>query len=187
MPGLTPLRGYPYPFYGEPADFPMQAVAFAMDVDGDVDALVTAQSAALNAASARVTASAALAIVPSVSTVLTFAVEAYDNAAMSNLGVNNDRLTFTQLGVYLIHAECVWAGNGDATVGGRRLFLNASVEGNVAFDTRRGAASQIQESSITYLYKATVINSFIRASVVHTSASNVNVGVRSFSATRVSN
>lgn len=187
MPGLTPLRSYPYPTYSEPADFPTQIAAFANAVDADVDALASSQLAALNASSARVTASANQTIVPSTGTALTFTTEAYDNASMVNLGVNNDRITFPSIGVYLIHAECTWESNGNATLGGRRLYLNMSLEGNVAFDTRRGAQSQIVESTITYLYNATLVGSYVRASVAHTSGANVDVGVRSFSATRVSN
>lgn len=185
MSGLTP-RGYPYPDYSDPADFPFQIADFAVNVDADVDNQVTLQQTALNAPSARVTASANQAITASTDTFLTFAVEAYDNASMVNLGVNNDRITFTQTGIYLIHAECIWAGNGNATLGGRKLVLHTSTDNEVCYDTRRGAQAERQDSSVTYLYKATVINSFVRARVTHTSGAAVNVGLRSFSATRVS-
>lgn len=187
MPGLTPLRSYPYPLYNEPADFPTQIGAFANAVDADVDALALAQQQALESPSARIISSALQNLAPSVGTALTFTTESYDNAAMVNLGVNNDRIFFQSLGVYLIHAECTWESNGNATLGGRRLYLNFSVGGNMAFDGRRGAQSQIVESTITYLHKATVIGSYVRASAVHTSGAAVDVGVRSFSVTRVSN
>ena len=67
MPANTP-RGYTYPLYTDPADFPAQVQDFAQDVDVDVQALATTVTNALNSPSARVTETANQAITQNVAT-----------------------------------------------------------------------------------------------------------------------
>lgn len=184
MPANTP-RGYTYPLYADAVDFPAQIQDFAQDVDLDVQALTVATAGALDAPSGHVSATANQLIVASTDTFLTFANEDYDNAAMVNLGVNNDRITFTSTGLYLIHAECNWTANGDAAAGGRKITIWTNTGNEVAWDSRRGASNQVTESSLTYLYQATAVGSYVRFRVTHTSGSSVNINLRSMSATKV--
>lgn len=184
MPANTP-RGYTYPLLTDVANFPAQIQDFAQDVDADVQALVAAQNLALAAPSARVSASANQAIAVSTDTFLTFATEEYDNASMGNLGVNNDRLTFTSRGLYLIHAECNFASNGNATVNGRSGVIVTNLGNEIDWHSSRGAQSADTELSMTYPYFVNVIGDFVRFRVRQDSGAALNVNARSMSATKV--
>ena len=185
MPANTP-RGYTYPLYTDPADFPADMADLATDVDTDVQSLVTTVSDTLNAPSARVSASANQSIPSGVATFVTWAVEEYDNAAMANLGVNNDRITFTETGIYLVHAEINHASNGNATVGGRSGALVQNLSSQTASHTTPGIQNTAVEWSLTDLIEVITIGDFIRIQLRHNSGAAVNIDARSFSATKVS-
>lgn len=185
MPANTP-RGYTYPLYTDPADFPSDMADFATDVDTDVQGLVTQTTAALNRPSARVSATANQNIPANVNTFVTWVTEEYDNAAMANLGVNNDRLTFTETGIYLIHAEVNFTSNGNATVNGRALRLIPNLSPTTAWDTRRGAQNMDNEESVTDLLQVVTVGDFVRVEVFQNSGAALNISARSFSATKVS-
>lgn len=185
MPQNTP-RGYTYPLYGDPANFPAQMQDFAQDVDTDVQAQATRISGALNRPSARCSATANQAIAANTNVFATFATEDYDNAAMVNLGVNNDRITFTSTGIYLVTAEVNWVPNGNATVGGRELQLIGSLF--FANDNRqslRGSQTFDTEESASMVYNVTTIGDFVRVQLRQSSGASANVSARSFSVTKV--
>lgn len=184
MPANTP-RGYTYPLYGDVNNFPAQIQNFAEDVDLDVAALVAGQTTALNAPSARVSASANQNIAVSTDTFVTFATEEYDNAAMANLGVNNDRLTFTSVGLYLIHAEANFASNGNATVNGRSGVIVTNLGNEIDWHSSRGAQSMDTELSMTFPYFVSVVGDFVRFRVRQDSGAALNINARSMSATKV--
>jgi len=132
-----------------------------------------------------VSASANQAIAANTNVFATFATEEYDNAAMANLGVNNDRLTFTETGIYLVTAEVNFSSNGNATVNGRSMLFVANLFGNLAHDSRRGAQSMDTEMTITTLYQVNTVGDFIRVEVRQESGAALNISARSFSATKV--
>lgn len=187
MPANTP-RGYTYPLYTDPppANFPAAMLDFATDVDTDVANLVAAQSTALNAPSARVSASANQAIAANTDTFVTWAVEEYDNAAMANLGVNNDRITFTSTGVYIVEAQVNFASNGNATVGARTGQLVTNLGGTIAWSGVPGLQNLAVEFSITFTYVVATPGDFVRLSVRQNTAAALNIDARSISATKVS-
>lgn len=184
MPANTP-RGYTYQLYTDLANPPANLQDFATDVDTDVATLVARQTAALNRASARVSATANQAIAANTDTFATFATEEYDNAAMANLGVNNDRLTFTETGVYLVTAEVNFASNGNATVNGRSLKFVPNLSSNKGYDSRAGAQNMDTEMTSTMLYQCVTVGDFIRVQVRQESGAALNISARSFSATKV--
>lgn len=184
MPANTP-RGYSYPTYGDLANPPAQIQDFAQDVDTDVQALVTRQSGALNRASVRVSATANQAITQNTLTFLTWATEEYDNAAMANLGVNNDRLTFTQTGIYLVTAEVNFSSNGNAVVGNRFAEFVPNLSAEKGDQSLRGAQTMDTEMSLVILYQCVTVGDFIRVRVLQESGAALNVSARSFSATKV--
>lgn len=184
MPANTP-RGYTYPLYGDLANFPAQMQDFATDVDTDVQALVDRQTDALNRASARVSETANQNIAANTNVFLTFSTEEYDNASMANLGVNNDRLTFTETGIYLVTAEVNFASNGNATVGGRLMMIVPNLSAEKGHDTRRGAQSMDTEMTTTILLQVVTVGDFVRVRVHQNSGAALNVSARSFSATKV--
>lgn len=185
MPANTP-RGYTYRLYSDPANPPADFQDFATDVDTDVQSLVNTTTTVLNAPSARVSASANQAIPANTPTFVTWAVEEYDNAAMANLGVNNDRITFTSTGIYLVHAEINHAPNGNATVGGRGGSLVQNLSSQTASHITPGIQNTAVEWSLTDLIEVVTIGDFIRVQLRHNSGAAVNIDVRSFSATKVS-
>lgn len=183
MPANTP-RGYTYPLYTDAANFPAQIQDFAQDVDLDVAALVTRIGDALQSESARISATANQSIAVSTDTFATFAVEDYDNAAMANLGVNNDRITLTANGIYLIHADVNWTPNGNATLNGRRIDIVSSPGGLQSRDSRRGALALDTETNCAALYEG-VVGDFIRVQVRQNSGAACNISARSLSVTKV--
>jgi hypothetical protein len=185
MPANTP-RGYTYPLYSDPANFPAQLQDFAQDVDTDVAAQVARITAALNRPSARCSATANQSIAANTDVFATFAVEDYDNAAMVNLGVNNDRITLTSTGIYLITGEVNWAPNGNATVGGRSAQIAPNLfPASDAHQTLRGHITFDTEENVALLYQCTTIGDFVRLRLRQSSGAACNVSARSFSATKV--
>lgn len=182
MPANTP-RGYSYPLYGDPTDFPAQMQDFAQDVDTDVAALVAAGMAALNTPSVAISGSANQAIVSGIPAFATFDTEDYDNAAMANLGVNNDRITFTTAGIYLITAMVNFAPNGNATVNGRQMAIERGGV-NITWEIEQGSQNIDTTLNTTYLHEAAG-GTFMRLEVRHDSGANVNIDSRTFTATRV--
>jgi hypothetical protein len=186
MPAVTP-RGYRYPLYTDPADFPTQSQNFATDVDTDVQALVNTANSALAAPSARVSASANQNIPANTLTFVTFAVEEYDNAAMGNLGVNNDRLTFTSTGIYLVEAQVNFAPNGNATVNGRSGEFVQNLSAFTARHSEPGIQTFATEWALSSLIKVSSVGDFVRVRVLQNSGAALNIDARSLSATKVSN
>ena len=182
MPANTP-RGYTYPLYGDVANFPAQIMDFANDVDADVQSLVNQINAANAAPSARVSATANQAVAANTDVFATFATEDYDNAAMGNLGVNNDRLTFTSSGIYLVQGSVIFASNGNATVNGRQIGLNIGAL-NLALDNRAGNQTQDTRMTASLLYMATAAQ-FVRIHVRQSSGASVNITTRSLTATKM--
>lgn len=186
MPQNTP-RGYPYPLYSDPANFPTQMQNFATAVDTDVQAQVTAIATAQAAPSARVSASANQAVAANTLVIVTYAVEEFDNAAMGNLGVNNDRLTFTSTGVYLIESNINMASNGNATVNARQVEIFTNLGGSIGFTSEPGIQNSASETTLTTLYRVATVGDFVRVRVLQNSGAALNIDVRSLSATKVSN
>lgn len=183
MPQNTP-RGYTYPLYGDAANFPAQIQDFATDVDTDVAALVASATTALNAPSCRVSASANQAIAANTATIVTWAVEEYDNAAMGNLGVNNDRISVTVSGIYLVTADINFASNGNATVGGRLIELVTIGGVTIAQNTIPASQNIAAENNITWMQDFAAPTS-LRVRVTQNSGAALNIDARSFSMTRV--
>lgn len=182
MPANTP-RGYTYPLYTDPANFPSQIQDFAQDVDTDVQAQVGRIATAMAAPSARVIATANQAIASNTPTFATFATEEYDNAAMGNLGVNNDRLTFTSAGIYLVQGAVIFASNGNASVNGRQVALTIGGV-NRATESRAGSQTIATELTVSHLIQVSAAQ-FVQMEVQHSSGAAVNITTRSLTATKV--
>ena len=183
MPANTP-RGYAYPLYTDPANATAQIAAFATAVDTDVQAQANRISGALNYPSVRISATANQSIAISTDTYATFATEDYDNDSMANLGVNNDRITFTTAGIYLVSAEVNFVNNLNATTNGRAVVLVSSTLNEIAWNSLRGTTAADTEETLPYLHQATA-GEFLRVRVRHNSGAAVNISARSLSATRV--
>lgn len=107
----TPTFAIPYPCAGETIDCAAFA-AFTQAVQDAVDDVAVAQEAALTRPSAKVSASSGIqTFTVAVATNVQFDFEDFDNDAMANLGVNNDRLTVATSGLYVVAASLMPAGS----------------------------------------------------------------------------
>jgi hypothetical protein len=185
MPANTP-RGYTYPLYGDPANPAAQIQDFAQDVDADVAVQVASITTALNRPSAKVSSATAQVFVSGVAQFVTWATENYDNAAMANLGVNNDRISFTSAGNYLISTEINFNGNG-LSVGSRqiRLVPNTGAAQNLGWENRPGHISTGTNLTITELYRSTGVGDFVRVEGLQNSGNGVSLAARTFTVTKV--
>ena len=120
-------RGYTYPTYGDPADFPAQIQELATDIDTDMDSLFDRLVNGYNMAAARVRSTGInQAVAVNTDVDATYAEELYDNQGMVNLGVSNTTLTFTQTGLYIASARVTFSSNGNATVNSRQVTISTS-------------------------------------------------------------
>lgn len=189
MPANTP-RGYPYPLYTDPHDFPDAMSDLANAVDTDVQAQIALQTNHLNQPSARVTATGALVIASNTDVTLTWATEEYDNAGLFVIG-SPTIFTFTELGIYMISASALWSGNTDSTTSSFGLRIQSSVGGvRARNDIRRGVDSTPDTiagwSLVTTLHEVTVVGETISIIGRHNLPVASQVTERSFSATKIS-
>lgn len=155
MPQNT-TRGYTYPLYTDPMDFPAQIQDLATDIDTDMQSLVNRITAARNYAACHIVASGINQAVPvNTDVACTFATELYDNTGMVNLGVSNTTVTFTQTGLYLATARATFLSNGNATVGARQLaFVTTSTLGTVGRKSITGDQAVATANNLTILFWA---------------------------------
>lgn len=126
MPENTP-RGYTYPVYTDPSDFPAQIQELATDIDTDMDQLWDRVIAGYNQPAARVNASGVnQTVAANTDVTATYDTESYDNANMVNLGVSNTTINIVSTGLYLAAARATFASNGNATINARQISIVSS-------------------------------------------------------------
>lgn len=189
MPANTP-RGYSYPLYTDPRDFPAQMQDLAQDIDLDVAAQLALQTNHLDQPSARVSASAALAIASNTDVTLTWATEEYDNAGLFVIG-SPTIMTFNELGIYWIEAWAEFSGNTDSTTSGCMLRIVSSAFGTrAAHGPRRGIDatpdSIAVQVNVSTLHEITVVGETISIVGRHNLPVASQVTNRAFTATKIS-
>lgn len=187
MPANTP-RGYTYPLYGDTQNFPAQIQDLAQDIDLDVEALDNAIQAGYNRASARISGPPGGTLVTTSGTGvnLTFDVEEYDNAAMANLGVNNDRLTVTVEGFYLVTIHATYSTGPSATWGAFLAWnTTGTTVGQPIARTTQGHNTLPTNLTVTSIVFAPVGATFT-GRVLQQSGANINVIDCSMTATLMS-
>ena len=185
MPQNTP-RGYTYPLLSDVQNFPAQIQDLAQDIDADVEALDDAIQAAFNRDSARLSgpvggtqavASGAAGVT------VTYSTEEYDNAGMANLGVNNDRLTIVNGGVYLIVAHVTFGPGPNTTWGARLQFVTTGATVlNPTRLTRQGHNTLSTNMTIMSIHNAPA-TSTIAVNAAQVSGASVNITDCALSAT----
>lgn len=128
MPGATPNRGYPFPFYVEPTmDYPAASLALATAVDTDLSALESYIDGAYDRPSARIFSSVAQSIPTSTTTAVSWlgGTTDYDNDSMSNL-IAGGGLNLTDRGVYELSACITIVAPGSGAVFGLSLAIVSS-------------------------------------------------------------
>lgn len=120
----TPNRGYPYPDYADPANFPADHAALALAVDADLNAIFTARDAAYDQPSARAIRSGGVLAVPAnVNTTVVYNSETYDNDGIFDLAAPTAMVIQTP-GVYFVSGSITMAPSGAA--GGAVALIAAS-------------------------------------------------------------
>lgn len=118
-------RGYSYPLYTDPADFPAQIQDLATDIDTDMDSLWDRLTAGYNQAACRVRAATInQSIANNTDVAASFAEELYDNAGMVDLGTSATTINITQTGTYLAVGRATFAAGTSGS--GRQLALVSS-------------------------------------------------------------
>lgn len=189
MPQNT-ARGYSYPLYTDPRDFPAQMQDLATDIDTDVAAQLALQTNMLDQPSARVSASAPLALAASTDVTVTWATEEYDNAGLFVIG-SPTIFTVNELGLYWIHAYAEFSSNADSTTAGCSLRIVSSAFGNrAAHGPRRGVDSTPDSLAcfvnVSTLHEITVVGETISVVARQSLPGASQVTNRAFSITKIS-
>lgn len=149
MPQDTP-RGYTYPCFSDPVDFPAQLQELAEDVDADIQSIVDNIDDALDTPpSLRITGSVGIVIPANTLQIATFDTEVYDNNGMFP-GAGNT-VTVNIEGLYMISALATF----DTLTGVRRVDIRVS--GSVRATNirqRSGATTAISVGTETMTYVA---------------------------------
>lgn len=192
MPQNTPERGYPYPLYQDPMDFPAQIQALATDMDTDIADLNQFIDGAYNRPSARIYGSAAQAIATSTTTTVSWAGAGidYDNDGMPTL-TSTGGLTLTDRGIYQVsgYITLTAAGSGATNYG-----ISLSLVSSAGFITNPGRVSlrghQTQDTWLSVAglhYYAGGAGDLISLQVWHNQGTSRNITFRQMTATKVSN
>lgn len=189
MTANTP-RGYTYPLYTDPRDFPTQMQDLATDIDTDVAAQLALEVNHLDEPSARVSASAALAIASNADVTLTWAVEEYDNAGLFVIG-SPTLFTVNELGLYWIHAWAEFSSNADSTTSACQLRIVSSAFGTRAVHSPRRGVDATPDSiacrvHVSTLHEITVVGETITIVGRHNLPVPSQVTTRAFSITKIS-
>jgi hypothetical protein len=188
MPQNT-TRGYTYPLYTDPHDFPADMSNLALDIDADVQSIINEQTDSLDQPSARVSASAALAIASNTDVTLTWATEEFDVGGMFVIG-SPTIFTIAEAGIYEIHASCLWAPNTDSTTSGCGLRIQSSVGGTLARHEQRRGVNATPDSQLTESHVMTVANLAVATTISviarHNLPSSNNITFREFTITKIS-
>lgn len=186
MPANTP-RGYTYPLYPDTQDFPAQIQDLATDIDTDIQNIVNLGTTAFDRVTARAQDAAGQVILPNVTTALAFTIQAFDYGAIYNPGTPTI-LTFPEDGIYHVSMSVEFAANGNATVGGRALFLTSSggLTPVVARESRLGNQNRDTSLDLSTLYMCVTAPETLSMFVRHNSAANVTVNDRWIHATKIS-
>lgn len=183
-------RGYTYPLYTDPANFPAQMQDLAQDIDTDVAAQLALQTNMLDQPSSRVSATAAQAIASNTDVTLTWATEEFDNAGLFVIG-SPTIFTVNELGLYWIHAWAEFSANADSTTSGAMLRIVSSAFGTrAAHGPRRGIDSTPDSIAIqvhvSTLHEITVVGETISVVGRHNLPVASQVTTRAFSITKIS-
>lgn len=158
MPQNSP-RGYTYPCYSDPVNFPAQMQDLAQDIDADVQAILNDISDARNTPpSARVSGTTNVATVAGTAQTVTFQTEEYDNAAMFT--APSSTITVPVEGLYLISSRIVFASG---TAGQKSIFMTVNGIGR-AGQTRQsnaGFTTTVNVHVLTFCPAAATIQTIV--------------------------
>lgn len=185
----TPNRGYSYPEYTDPADFPTQVQDFATDVDTDLaNNLRDPALLALDAPSVRAFRSVGTQNIPAnVNTTLQYDLTpTYDNDNMYDGAVSLTNITVQTPGTYLITGS-VNLGQTGVAGGAAALIVMSSggVVQNPVGDSREIDNDKPTSISCTTLHNVAVVPETITMFVRHNHANPLGATIAQISMTRI--
>jgi hypothetical protein len=185
MPQNTP-RGYSFPLYPDVQNFPVQIQDLAQDIDADIQAIADLGPLALDRVTARAQDPGSVAIAPNTTTAVPFTIQAFDYGNIYNPGTPT-LMTFPESGIYQVSISVEFLANGNATVGGRALYLTSSgaLTPVVARESRLGNQNRNTSLDLSSLYMAVAAGETISAFVRHNSGANVSIADRWMSVTKL--
>lgn len=144
-----------------------------------VASLLTAHDAFLSTPLAAMVHTTVITSIPNTTPVAAmFNTVDYDSGSMANLAVNNDRLTLTQTGFYVIAGYIGWPANATGTRGAL-LYVNGVENG-----AQRGPASPTSLNGTTqtvlFPYRCTVVGDYVQLFRYQTSGAALNDGSAGF-------
>lgn len=187
MPASTP-RGYTYPLYTDPQDFPADIQTLAADIDSDVQGLSDQITNANNRFTAHVRSGATQSIAVSTDVQATFATEEYDNHAMGALP-NGINIPAGSDGIYLLTARVTFDA-GPAATYFTRVWLTSSA-GFIAMPVRSNKETTNGRASVHNVmalhFTDGTVQDDIRVMVRHGAGVAVNISARDLWVSKVSN
>lgn len=187
MPQNTP-RGYTYPLYSDPQNFPADIQNLATDIDSDVQLLDDQITNARNRFTAHVRSGTTQSIAAGTDVQATFATEEYDNHAMGALP-NGINIPAGSDGIYLLTARVTFDAGPVATYF-TRVWLTSSA-GFIAMPvraTKETTSGRVSVHNVMALHFTDgTVQDDIRVMVRHGAASAVNISARDLVVTKVSN
>lgn len=159
----TPNWAIPYPCSGDNIDCTIFE-DFTVAIQTAITTLDTLTTTALRRPTAKITGSGQ-AIAAGATTNATFSSEEFDTAAMANLGVNNDRLTVTSDGMYMITA---WSDLGSPFTTMTSNSVAISVNGTIIYRKKNSSDTNLDMNvTVTGLYNC-VVGDIIRMPILWT-------------------
>lgn len=136
----TPNRGYTYPEYTDPTNFPAQMQDLATDIDTDVQDLIDAAAAGRDRPGVRIFSNSTQAYAANTDTVVTLDLQSHNTGGMYNPA--NNSMLFPQEGLYVIGYDVQNADSAAQSGFSSWLHLVATGEVVSGFTHRSGTASQ---------------------------------------------
>ena len=119
----------------------------------------------------RVSHSVVQVITSAVTTQINFDTEAYDNDSMHDTVTNNQRITPTTSGVYVVTTSGVWSSGG--TTGGRNVTISLNGTTPTA-EAAQVASSQLISSCVSSALNLNGTTDYVVTTVSHNQGANQN-------------
>lgn len=169
----TPDRGYTYPEYTDPANFPAQMQELANDIDADVQNLIDAVNAGRDRPGVRLFSNTAQPYAANTDVVAGFTLTSHNPNSMFNLA--NNSIRFNDEGLYVIGYDIANSDSAADSHYSSWLHLVSTGEVGSGFTTRGGSGSNsphFAEMVIRYMHPGDELQVRFRASAAGTASSH---------------
>jgi hypothetical protein len=169
----TPNRGYTYPEYTDPADFPAQMQELATDIDADVENLIDASLDGRERPGVRIFSNTAQAYAANTTVVAGFDLTSHNPNAMFNAA--NNSIIFNDEGLYVIGYDIANVDSSADSHYSSWLHLVSTGEVGSGFTNRGGSGSNsphFAEMVIRYMHPGDELQVRFRGSAAGTASTH---------------